>query len=103
MPSESDQLVNSIYKNVQSVNLIGASITVGVSGGPDSLAMLDMLHKISSKTRLTLNVAHLNHGIRGKKSEEDGEFVKKFCEALNIPCFIPVSYTHLPLPTNREV
>ena len=88
MPSESDQLVNSIYKNVQSVNLIGASITVGVSGGPDSLAMLDMLHKISSKTRLTLNVAHLNHGIRGKKSEEDGEFVKKFCEALNIPCFI---------------
>ena len=88
MPSESDQLVNSIYKNVQSVNLIGASVTVGVSGGPDSLAMLDMLHKISSKTRLTLNVAHLNHGIRGKKSEEDGEFVKKFCEALNIPCFI---------------
>ena len=88
MQSESDQLVNSIYKNVQSVNLIGASITVGVSGGPDSLAMLDMLHKISSKTRLTLNVAHLNHGIRGKKSEEDGEFVKKFCEALNIPCFI---------------
>ena len=88
MPSESDQLVNSIYKNVQSVNLVGASVTVGVSGGPDSLAMLDMLHKISSKTRLTLNVAHLNHGIRGKKSEEDGEFVKKFCEALNIPCFI---------------
>ena len=88
MPSESDQLVNSIYKNVQSVNLVGASVTVGVSGGPDSLAMLDMLYKISSKTRLTLNVAHLNHGIRGKKSEEDGEFVKKFCEAINIPCFI---------------
>ena len=73
---------------MQSANLVGASITVGVSGGPDSLALLDMLHKISSKTRLTLNVAHLNHGIRGKKSEEDGEFVKKFCEALNIPCFI---------------
>ena len=73
---------------MQSVNLVGASITVGVSGGPDSLAMLDMLHKISSKAKLTLNVAHLNHGIRGKKSEEDGEFVKKFCATLNIPCFI---------------
>ena len=67
---------------MQSVNLVGASVTVGVSGGPDSLAMLDMLHKISSKTRLTLNVAHLNHGIRGKKSEEDGEFVKSFVKPL---------------------
>ena len=73
---------------MQSVNLVVASITVGVSGGPDSLAMLDMLQKISSQANLTLYVAHLNHGIRGKKSEEDGEFVKKFCATLNIPCFI---------------
>ena len=87
MQSESDQLVNTIYKNIQSANLSGTSITVGVSGGPDSLAMLDMLHKISPKTRVTLNVAHLNHGIRGEKSDEDGEFVKKVCENLNIPCF----------------
>ena len=88
MPSKSDQLVNTIYKNVLSASLSGTSLTVGVSGGPDSLAMLNILHKISSKTKLTLSVAHLNHGIRGKESDEDGEFVKKFCENLNIPCFI---------------
>ena len=84
VPNESDQLLNTVYENVLSSKLSGSSITAGVSGGPDSLAMLDILHKISSKTRLNLSVAHFNHGIRGEESNEDEDDMLDKVQCLNL-------------------
>ncbi|MBU2574658.1 MAG: tRNA lysidine(34) synthetase TilS [Elusimicrobia bacterium] len=53
------------------------SILLAVSGGPDSVMMLDFFAKLAKKRRLDLAVAHLNHKIRGANSDRDEAFVKK--------------------------
>lgn len=55
----------------------GDSVILAVSGGPDSAAMLDFFAKQARKRRLTLLIAHLNHGIRGREADRDETFVKR--------------------------
>ena len=42
----------------------GDRVVVGVSGGPDSMALLHALHELSPQLKLTLHVAHLDHRLR---------------------------------------
>jgi len=53
------------------------AIILAVSGGPDSVMMLDFFAKQARKRRLVLLIAHLNHKIRGKDADKDEAFVKK--------------------------
>jgi len=53
------------------------AVLLAVSGGPDSVTMLDFFAKQARKRRLILLIAHLNHKIRGKNSDKDEAFVKK--------------------------
>ena len=55
------------------------------SGGPDSLALLFCLHRLSERHRLRLHVAHLNHNFRGEEAEEDARFVRSVAEELGLP------------------
>ncbi len=57
----------------------GATVVVGVSGGPDSLALLHFLKNESQAWNLTVVAAHVDHSLRGKESEEDYHFVENFC------------------------
>lgn len=50
-------------------------LIVGVSGGPDSVCLLDILVKIKKDFRLNLIVAHFNHGLR-KEAEAEKKFVE---------------------------
>lgn len=50
-------------------------IVVGVSGGPDSMCLLELLFEWKKKLNLTIICAHVNHNIR-KESEEEANFVK---------------------------
>lgn len=52
----------------------GDRVIVAVSGGADSVALLDMLQSFG-QLRLNLIVAHLNHGLRGEESDGDADFV----------------------------
>lgn len=63
-------------------------VAVALSGGSDSMALLHYLN--SNKTKYEINIIALNveHGIRGKESVEDTNFVKKYCENNNIPLLI---------------
>ena len=58
-------------------------ILVAVSGGPDSLSLLNILHDLG----YDLCVAHVNHGLR-ENAQIDEEFVEKFCKEKSIPCYI---------------
>ena len=53
------------------------AIVLAVSGGPDSVTMLDFFAKQARRRRLVLLIAHLNHKIRGKDSDRDETFVKE--------------------------
>ena len=76
-----------VLKTIQKYNLIesGDKIVVGVSGGPDSMCLLDILIKVcqNSPSPLAIVVAHVNHMIREEANEEEN-FVKTFCEKNNI-------------------
>ncbi|MBI4753428.1 tRNA lysidine(34) synthetase TilS [Candidatus Desantisbacteria bacterium] len=60
-------------------------IVIGVSGGPDSIALLHILWQLSEEYSLSLRVAHLNHMQRGQESKEDAEYTLKFANELSIP------------------
>lgn len=82
-------LEQKIFEFVTKYQLIenGDKIVLGVSGGPDSIAMLDILYKLSNKINFKISVAHINHGLR-ENAEIDEEFVQNFCEKINVPFFV---------------
>jgi tRNA(Ile)-lysidine synthetase-like protein len=57
-------------------------ILVAVSGGPDSVALLDMLVRLQPSARL--HVAHLDHMLRGRESAEDARFVRALAKQLGV-------------------
>ena len=75
----------AVLKTIKKYNLIEANdkIVLGVSGGPDSLFMLNILNKLKETLQIELVVAHVNHMIRSEADEEE-QFVKGFCEEINV-------------------
>ena len=80
-------LIKKIQENIFRYELFerGAKIVVGVSGGPDSVCLLDVLHKLKKKYDLEIIIAHVNYGLRGKDSEKDEALVKKIAEKYSLP------------------
>ena len=76
---------NRILETIKKYNMIenGEKVVLAVSGGPDSICMLDILNDIKNDETIDMNfeivVAHVNHMIR-KEAEEDEKYVKKYCE-----------------------
>jgi len=66
----------------------GDAVLIGVSGGPDSMALLHGLRAVSDDYRLHLGIAHLNHGLRRKDADKDEKFVVSAAKKLNLPCYV---------------
>ena len=98
----------------------GDTVLVALSGGADSMALLNVLYSLKNEYSLTLIAAHFNHGIRGDEAKRDEEFSVAACEKLGVRIFVgradvpalakqrgigleAVSYTHLTLPTMAVV
>ena len=62
-----------------------AKIAVAVSGGVDSVVLLDRLVALSAKQGFSLSVVHCEHGIRGQESVEDSAFVRGLAEKYGLP------------------
>jgi tRNA(Ile)-lysidine synthase len=77
-----------MLKNVQAALATmltpGESLLAGVSGGPDSVALLDALVALGYRP----HVCHLNHQWRGKQSDADAEFVGKLAGKYGLPVTI---------------
>jgi len=63
-------------------------VVVGVSGGPDSVALACALHGFASQRKLAVApvVAHLHHGLRDAGADTDQVFVENLAERLGLPC-----------------
>jgi tRNA(Ile)-lysidine synthase len=66
----------------------GATIVAAVSGGVDSLAMLDALVYLARTRQYAVVVVHLNHQLRAKASDADANFVRDAAKRYGIPCYI---------------
>jgi tRNA(Ile)-lysidine synthase len=62
----------------------GDRIVVGVSGGADSVCLLNILHRISREKDIRLIAIHINHGIRGEEADADEEYVYRICAEWDI-------------------
>lgn len=82
-------IIESVKNTVIENQLIkrGERVLVALSGGSDSVAMLDILVRLSSDLGFLVCAAHINHNIR-EESKSDEDFVKKLCESYKIECFI---------------
>lgn len=82
-------LEKKVLNTIQKYELIkyGDNIVVGVSGGPDSMTLLNVLCSLKETLQIHLFVAHINHQIR-KEAKQDEEYVKDFCAAHQIPFFV---------------
>lgn len=65
----------------------GAKVIIGVSGGADSMALLDILHHLGYECI----VAHCNFHLRGQESYRDEYFVEKACEKYGVK-FVTASF-----------
>lgn len=62
----------------------GDKILIGLSGGADSVYLLNFLVKLREKYPLQLYAVHVNHGIRGTEAEEDEAFAEKYAKKLQV-------------------
>ena len=63
-------------------------VAAGVSGGGDSMAMLDVLDRLRREWGFHLMVVHVNHGIRGGEAARDQNAVEQACAERGVPCTV---------------
>ena len=64
----------------------GVTVLLGVSGGPDSVAMLRAVHALHPAGPGRIIVAHFNHRLRGPDSDADADFVADAAARLGLAC-----------------
>lgn len=65
----------------------GSRLAVAVSGGVDSVVLLDILCSVQRALGVELVVAHLDHGLRGACSAEDATFVRALAASRGLACY----------------
>ncbi len=91
----SHQILQQVAQTIFRHNMFskGDRVLVGVSGGPDSVALLHILVQLAPEWELAIGIAHLNHCLRGAESDRDADFVVRLAATLSLPCYneaIPV-------------
>jgi len=80
-------MIERVLDTIKKYNLIeyGDKIVVGISGGPDSVCLLHILHRLIPEYGIELYALHVNHMLRGEDADLDELFVKEFCNSLGVP------------------
>ncbi|MCE9545975.1 MAG: tRNA lysidine(34) synthetase TilS [Planctomycetia bacterium] len=63
-------------------------VLIGVSGGADSVALLRAMAALCPADGQVVQVAHLNHSLRGAEADADEQFVVELCRGLSVPCHV---------------
>ncbi len=90
-----DQIAGTIFR--YNMFTAGDRVGVAVSGGADSVCLLQALHELAPRWDLRLEVLHLNHRLRGAASDEDAAFVERLAAKLDLPFHLrPVDVGEIP-------
>ena len=83
-------LKENVLNTIKKYNLIEQNdkIVCAVSGGPDSICMLDILRRIKEENQINFDiiVCHINHLIR-EEATADEQYVENYCRKYDIPFF----------------
>lgn len=75
------------YIKENSMVVKGDRILVALSGGPDSVCLLNILHSLKEILDISIYAAHINHCLRGEEALKDELYSEKLCEGLDIPFY----------------
>jgi tRNA(Ile)-lysidine synthase len=82
-------LINQVANSLKRLpDLRGRRILLGLSGGPDSVALLHSLMALRAKFHFAVIAAHLNHALRGAESDRDEAFVRELCGQLGVEIIV---------------
>lgn len=79
-------MVSKVKRYILENNMIDKndSVIVGLSGGADSVCLLDILCKLKDELGFSVVAVHIHHGIRGIEADRDLEFAKRICIERNV-------------------
>ncbi len=79
--------IKKIYSYIIRNEMIsrGDIVCVGLSGGADSVCLLQLLYELREKLQIEVTAFHVNHCLRGEESEHDEEFAVCICKERDIP------------------
>ena len=83
------KFLNKVRKTITSNHLLHPKdkVLAGVSGGPDSVALVQSLVMLASEYGWQIAVVHLNHGLRSESDDEAG-FVSSLAQGLGLPLYL---------------
>lgn len=81
---------DKIKKNIKEDRMFQAEdiVLVGVSGGADSICLLDHLYQLQGEFDICLKAMHIHHGLRGEEADRDAVYVTNYCKERGIDCQI---------------
>ncbi|MGH2443946.1 MAG: tRNA lysidine(34) synthetase TilS [Chloroflexota bacterium] len=87
MRTEGGDPVAVLHEAIEALAIpASADLLVAISGGPDSVALLDAVATLSTAPGhiWTVQAAHVNHGMRGVESDADEQFVREYAAKLGV-------------------
>lgn len=93
-------MINKVRETIKKYSMInsGDTVTVGLSGGADSVCLLHILLELQDEFGFTVKAAHINHGIRGAEADSDEAFVRRLCDENGIE----LAVFHKDIPREAE-
>ena len=81
-----EKILESIVNNFFDTGIIKDRdvLLVALSGGMDSMCLIDAFYKLQSEVNYKLMAIHVHHGIRGKEADRDLSFVSDYCKSMGI-------------------
>ena len=79
-------LIEKVKNTILNHNMLeaGDKVVVAVSGGPDSVCLLDVLFALKDELQISLVVAHFEHGLRPGEDEQETEFVRHLAHSYGL-------------------
>ncbi len=96
------QFHQKVLDTIRSYRLIdeGESVLIGVSGGPDSVCLLHVLHSLVDTLHIKLYAIHINHMLRGDEAKADEDYAADICRELGVP--FSVSYADVAAIAKKQ-
>ena len=81
-------MLRELQKKMEEFHMVspGDLVLAGVSGGADSVCLFWALLGLRKQLQFSLEVIHVEHGIRGEESRQDAAYVKELCKRYQVTC-----------------
>jgi tRNA(Ile)-lysidine synthase len=80
-------LIDKVSATIEKHHMIsgGETVLVGLSGGPDSVCLVMVLHSLQPQLKLKLRAIYVDHGLRPEETPDEIELAGDLCGRLDIP------------------